>query len=563
MGRGLFSGVIWGAIFAVMSLWLVSQLGGMIRLLTTPPTNVVDQAPKSTTSDSAVRESAPDVPSDEALPATDPSRQGTSLAAGQADSAPVAETEPAGTPQTSNVTASTTQPQEGTAPTLNTTRDAPTLTVATTQIPAQPSAGIVPAVAETAPQPAVAALAEVVPVSPDVDDLSQPQNDSAPDIADEPGQPPVPGLDQAPAINFANPIVVEGPAAMPEPETAETVEVAQISQPDEAAKTPEAADAPALPDVGEAPVADGAGESTILQPTTDIGDLAPKVRINRLPTVGSDDEEPAKAPTEGPVEITTGPAIQQYAASFENPDQQPLMAIVLLVDADAANEAVGPLPFPVSYVVDASAANATDLMRKYRDAGNEVLALAPLPERATPADIEVAFQEYLRAVPESVAVMDTRAALFQFGRVAATQIGAVLAASGHGMVTYSRGLNSGIQVAERAGVPVALVFRDLDGSGQDGATIKRFLDQAAFRAGQLSGVILVARNRLETITALSEWSLGNRASTVALAPVSAVLLPSSAAKEAAKEEEAVATEPTEPLEPAPENAPQPPRIRRY
>ena len=192
MRRGLFSGVIWGAIFAVMSLWLVSQLGGVIRLLTTPPTNVVDQAPKSTTSDSGERESAPDVPSDEALPATDPSRQGISLAAGQADSAPVAETEPAGTPQTTNVAAGTTQPQEGTAPTLNTTPDAPTLTVATVQVPAQPSAGIAPAVAETAPQPDVAALAEVVPVSPDVDDLTQPQTDSAPEVAGEPGQPPAP-----------------------------------------------------------------------------------------------------------------------------------------------------------------------------------------------------------------------------------------------------------------------------------------------------------------------------------------------------------------------------------
>ena len=559
MGRGLFSGVIWGAIFAAMSLWLVSQLGGVIRLLTTPPTNVVDQAPKSTTSDSGIRESAPDVPSDEALPATDPSRQGTSLAAGQADSAPVAETEPAGTPQTSNVAASTAQPQEGTAPTLNTTPDAPTLTVATAQVPAQPSAGIVPTVAETAPQPDVAALAEVVSVPPDVDDLSQPQTDSAPEVTGEPGQPPVPTLDQAPARKFSTPKVIKLPEAMPQPETSESVDVAQISQPDEAAKTPPVADALAHPDVGEAPVADRADDSPILQPITKIADLAPKVRINRLPTVGGDDEEPAAEPAEAPVEDATGPAIERYAVSFENPDQRPLMAIVLLVDSDAANGAVGAPPFPVSYVVDASAANATDLMRKYRDAGHEVLALAPLPAGATPADVEVAFQAYLSAVPEAVAVMDTRDAKFQSGRAVATQIAAVLGASGHGMLTYSRGLNSGTQVAEQAGVPAALVFRDLDASGQDGATIKRFLDQAAFRARQQSGVILVARNRPETITALLEWSLGNRASTVVLAPISAVLLP----KSTANEKEAVEPEPTQPQDPTPNNTPQPPKVRRY
>ena len=91
------------------------------------------------------------------------------------------------------------------------------------------------------------------------------------------------------------------------------------------------------------------------------------------------------------------------------------------------------------------------------------------------------------------------------------------------MITYSRGLNSAIQVAEREGVPAALVFREFDSNGQNGAAIKRFLDQAAFRAGQQVGVILVGHNRPETIKALLEWGLGNRANTVALAPVSAVL----------------------------------------
>jgi polysaccharide deacetylase 2 family uncharacterized protein YibQ len=91
------------------------------------------------------------------------------------------------------------------------------------------------------------------------------------------------------------------------------------------------------------------------------------------------------------------------------------------------------------------------------------------------------------------------------------------------MITYSRGMNSAAQVAERAGVHGAIVFREFDNDGQNTAAIKRFLDQAAFRAGQQTGVILVGHNRPETITALLEWSLGNRASTVALAPVSPVL----------------------------------------
>ena len=53
--------------------------------------------------------------------------------------------------------------------------------------------------------------------------------------------------------------------------------------------------------------------------------------------------------------------------------------------------------------------------------------------------------------------------------------------------------------------------------------IRRFVDQAAFRARQESGVILLGRVRPDTISALTLWGNANRAGQVALAPVSAVL----------------------------------------
>jgi polysaccharide deacetylase 2 family uncharacterized protein YibQ len=68
------------------------------------------------------------------------------------------------------------------------------------------------------------------------------------------------------------------------------------------------------------------------------------------------------------------------------------------------------------------------------------------------------------------------------------------------------------------------VFRDFDGKGQGATVIRRFLDQAAFRASQEEdGVIMVGRLRPDTISALLLWGLQDRASSVALAPVSAVL----------------------------------------
>ena len=53
--------------------------------------------------------------------------------------------------------------------------------------------------------------------------------------------------------------------------------------------------------------------------------------------------------------------------------------------------------------------------------------------------------------------------------------------------------------------------------------IRRFLDQAAFRAGQEGSVIMVGRLRPDTITALVIWVSSERVRGVALAPVSAVL----------------------------------------
>ena len=80
------------------------------------------------------------------------------------------------------------------------------------------------------------------------------------------------------------------------------------------------------------------------------------------------------------------------------------------------------------------------------------------------------------------------------------------------------------KLAARKGVPSAVVFRDFDGAGQTPDTIRRFLDQAAFRADQEGVVIMLGRVRPETISALLVWGLQDRASRVALSPLSAALL---------------------------------------
>jgi len=53
--------------------------------------------------------------------------------------------------------------------------------------------------------------------------------------------------------------------------------------------------------------------------------------------------------------------------------------------------------------------------------------------------------------------------------------------------------------------------------------ITRYLDRAAFAAGQEGQVIVVGHTYSDTVTALFSWALGSRSENVALAPVSAVL----------------------------------------
>ena len=191
---------------------------------------------------------------------------------------------------------------------------------------------------------------------------------------------------------------------------------------------------------------------------------------------------------------------------------------ILVDDEDRENE--GDLVIP-SQMATPDAANA---MGYYRALGAETVLSVPLPEGATPTDVAVTFEAYAPLLERAVAVLIDQPSGFQTFGAAAVQVAAGLAETGHGLVSFPQGLNTGHKAAIKEGVAAGLVFRDLDGEGQAPVVIRRFLDNAAFRARGEKGVIVVARARADTIQALLEWSLGNRAQTVTLAPLSAVLM---------------------------------------
>lgn len=259
------------------------------------------------------------------------------------------------------------------------------------------------------------------------------------------------------------------------------------------------------------------------KPGGTVGDLAPEVTTSRLPTVA--DEDTATTPEPDAPSAVAPPPIQRFAASYEAEEGKPLMSIVLLDDgaSDLGVEALEAFPYPLTFAVDAAAPDAAERMQSYRSKGFEVMALAALPRGATASDAEIAMSAYLSAVPEAVAILEAPDISLQASREVSDQITEIVLESGHGLVLQANGLNTVQKLARREGVPSATVFRDFDSKNQTAAVIRRFLDQAAFKAGQEGGVIMMGRLRAETISALLIWGLADRASRVALVPVSAVL----------------------------------------
>ena len=412
---------------------------------------------------------------------------------------------------------------------------------------------------ETLTEPATGDAASGVTVDSESPVLPSPQS-MAPEapssegrlsISTEPAQPAPPEVEEnSGAFSGGGTDRADAPVdAAPAPETGQ----------DGATADPQAPDAPQAPEQdAETGTTDPA--PTEAQPVTPrtigagapsgtIDNLAEGVTTDRLPSLRDvpTDPAPETAPdtetenAEGgqdsgqvadtaPIPQAAGddprPAIERFAVELANPDNKPLMSIVLIDDGSSpiGPDAVLDFPYPISMAVDAAWPGALQRSQAYRAAGFEVLAIADLPDGASAVDTEVAMQTFLNAVPEAVAVMEAPGDELQANRDASEQMASILLETGHGLIMFPDGLDTAQKLVAKAGVPSATVFRDFDGAGQDGAAVRRFLDQAAFRAGQEEeGVIMVGRLRPDTISALLLWGLQDRASRVALAPVSAVL----------------------------------------
>lgn len=554
VGRGFFAGTMWGALVGLVAVALASQLTVRRELSFPEPQAAALEVPGGSEFDQARPETDPVVPATEAPPA-----QGAPVEVArpqpQIAATPLADTSPATPPVASAESPAPSGSPEPTEP--------PRLEVASSdparagqdapRPPPQPAPSEPPTGAsEPAPLdlPAPDAPGSVAqPVAPEAEGASEVTR-----AAEAPTTPAetVAALGEATPPSVAPRVETESAAAPPvpvvsEPSAAITPEADPGTGDQIAAALPEAgADAPPAVTPSEAPAAPApattapeapaGGATAEIAPASEAGlpqvgfSGAAGVKVNQLPTIGGDEAQASDAdaaedaPDVAEADIDPeAPPLVRYAVPFENPDLAPVISIVLLHDMPEmpAPETGLDLPVPVSFAIDAGLPGAERIAAAYRGAGREIVLVPTLPPGAAPADVEVALEVNLGTIREAVALMDRPEVGFQSERTAVAQVVDAIAQTGHGLVTFPRGLNTAQQLAERAGVPARLVFRVLEAGNADAAL--RTLDQAAFRARQEGVVILVGEAEPASVSAIRGWIEANPDAQVVFAPISAAL----------------------------------------
>lgn len=492
MTRGFGAGVLWGLVVAVLGLGTWSQLA--------PPPEAVIRAQEAA--------EAARVAAEEQAAAVAAAAQAAAEAAA-AEAARVAAAEEA---------AARAALEEALA------AEAAAAALAKADPPALAEAGPEgPAAGEATPAPEVPAPGEDLPSLAGLDQaLSQPSDEAAPAPAE-----PAPAAPEGSGDVLAQPGQPEGvsePEALPEvapAEAAEPMPVPEVAEPLPEA-LPEPSPAPAPQEDGASLAGTGPQEDKL--PTTVLDKEVPGVKTGKLPQIGVAPEAEALAEVE-PALAEELPPVERFARGFV-PEGKPLFAILLrdVGPGGVARKELAALPFAVSFVIDPLAPDAAEAAAVYRGAGQEVVMLANgLPLGASAGDVETTFGALARVLPEAVALIDQDLGGFQDHRPLATLVLPVIAGQGRGLVTYDRGLNAADQIARRAGVPAAVIFRRLDGEGESRPVMRRYLDRAAFKAAQEGAVVVIGDTRPETVAAILEWTVEGKAATVSLAPITAVM----------------------------------------
>ncbi|PTX55924.1 hypothetical protein C8N43_0572 [Litoreibacter ponti] len=308
-------------------------------------------------------------------------------------------------------------------------------------------------------------------------------------------------------------------------------QVASVPAPEPTAEAqPDTPPRRSLPTVGEEEVETVSADTPITAPVPQITNPVAGVVTNRLPSLGT----PAAVPSEDPAPEATevaapieNDALRQFATPVEGAEGKSLFSVLLIDSGEdgIARSELAQLAVPVTVAIDPTSPNARAIMAEYRAAGVEVVAIVnDLPESSEPSDVAVSVSAYFDVLSEAVGLMDPLDGRIQGNRSLLQPVLGAIRDTGHGLITYDRGLNTAQQAARRENIPNATVFRILDAELEKAPKIKRYLDRAAFTANQDGAVVVVGRSYEETVKAIVEWALEKKDASIAMVPVSAVML---------------------------------------
>ncbi|MFT7190585.1 MAG: polysaccharide deacetylase 2 family uncharacterized protein YibQ [Dinoroseobacter sp.] len=315
-------------------------------------------------------------------------------------------------------------------------------------------------------------------------------------------------------------------------------EVAEVETPE--AGTPEiGASAPTLPDTSpviditptpeqiEEPAPDVVPE-TLPEPEPEIETAV--VTPDPLPGINDNDND-----NDGTVEVPTlnsslslgGGALRRNALDIDLAPGLPRFSIVL-IDRSGSGlplAEVAGFPGPLTIALDPTQPGSIEAAAGYEATGHEVLVLAnSLSENASPLEAAASLTQLLNQMPTAVGVLIPPGSPFVRDATRAGELIAILAQSGHGLVSLPQGLDALGRAAASSGVPDAQVFRVLDGDNEGVPLMTRYLDRAAFQASRDASVVVLGIVRPATMEALNQWVGGRRAAEVALAPISSLML---------------------------------------
>ncbi len=403
----------------------------------------------------------------------------------------------------------------------------PILTAQAPQEPLVPEQGDTASVPSAAPTPTESADAPVA--------VAQPETDTTPAADEAPVQPVELAEQASPALQEPEQTLTEANETPTQDTAKPRIIFPSFDNASPEDETEIATDTEGTGTEGTESVATEASSNTpIVLQVPNTNNQATGVVVNRLPSLRAPETtEPAttdpdaQSAEQAPVDRSGLGALQAFAADVDVTDANALVGVVLIhtgPDGLPADE-LAQLELPFSVAIDPSQPGAKDAAETYRAAGIEVLAMVnDLPEAAEPTDIAVAMEGYWGVLEEAVAVLDPLDARIQSNRNLLEQLLAELSQTGHGLVTYDRGLNTAQQTARRQNVAAATVFRLLDGDLETSPKIKRYLGRAAFSAAQDGSVVVMGRAYPDTVQALVEWALDDKGADISVVPVSKIML---------------------------------------